>query len=131
MIRLSAATGPFTALMALMALTLFTVPAARAGDVRELAGQALYHALGAIIVEGATNDDDVPNYLKQDDRPFFEDDDMDIPTSIPPENYAASDAISNQGFSPEEGVTCYPQQGLCFKKSGQLDIKWTDRIYAN
>ena len=60
MIRLSAATCLVTALTALMALTLFTVPAARAGDVREFAGQALYHALGAMIVEGATNDDDVP-----------------------------------------------------------------------
>ena len=131
MIRLSAATGLVTALMALMALTLFTVPAARAGDVREFAGQALYHALGAMIVEGATNDDDVPYYLKQDDRSLFEDDDIDITTSIPSESYAASDAIINQGFSPAEGVTCFPKQQLCFKKSGQIDMKWTDRTYAN
>lgn len=128
MIRMTAPAGLATALLA---IALLAVPAARAGDARDLAGQAIYHALGAMIVEGATNTDDVPYYLKQDDRSFFQEEGIDIPTSIPHDKYSAADDISNPGFNPEEGITCFPQQGLCFKKSGQIDMKWTDRIYAN
>lgn len=129
MTRLTAPAGLATALMA---IAFFAVPAAWAGDVRELAGKAIYHTLGAMLVEGATNDDDdLPDYLKTDEGPSFLNDDIDMPTSIPPEKYSASDAISNPGFSPEEGITCYPKQGLCFKKSGKPDTKWTNRIYAN
>lgn len=129
MIRLTAATGLATALVA---ISLFAAPAARAGEARELAGQAIYHALGAMLVEGATNDDDdLPDYLKPDGGPSLLDDEIDIPTSISADKYSASDAISNPGFSPEDGVTCYPKQGLCFKKSGKPDMKWTNRIYAN
>lgn len=129
MIRLTAATGLATALVA---ISLFAAPVARAGDAREFAGQAIYHMLGSMLVEGATNDDDdLPDYLKPDGGPSFLDDETDIPTSIPREKYSVSDAISNPGFSPEEGVTCYPKQGLCFKKSGKPDVKWTNRIYNN
>ncbi|WP_395661424.1 hypothetical protein [Aestuariivirga sp.] len=127
--RLTAPTG---LAMVLMAIALFAVPAARADDTRDLAGQALYHMLGAMLVEGATNDDDdLPYYLKPDGGAFAEDGDLDIPTSIPAEKYSAWDALSNQGFSPEEGVTCFPKQELCFQTTGQLDMKWTDRIYTN
>ena len=128
MIRLNAPSGLAAALMALL---LFAAPAARAGDMRDFAGQALYSALGAMIVEGATNDDDVPYYLKPTDRPLFEDNELDIPTSIAHEKYSVSDAISNPAFSPEEGITCFPKQGLCFKKSGKPDVKWTNRLYPN
>lgn len=125
-------TFPTGLAMAFMAIVLFAVPAARADDTRDLAGQALYHMLGAMLVEGATNDDDdLPDYLKPDGGAFAEDGDLDIPTSIPAEEYSAWDTLSNQGFSPEEGVTCFPKQELCFQTSGQPDVTWTDRIYAN
>lgn len=126
MIRLPATTG---LAMALTAIALFTLPAARAGDAREIAGQAIYNMLGAALVEGATHSDDVPDYLKPDDHLAVQADDIHILTSIPSEKYAVSDALSNQRFSPAEGVTCYPKQGLCFKKSGKPDLKWTNRIY--
>lgn len=49
---------------------------------------------------------------------------------VPHDRYSASDPLFNEGFSPAEGISCYPKQGLCFDRMGRIDAVWTSSIYA-
>lgn len=101
------------------ALAMLSLPlaGAHAADTAKGAGKMIYNMVGAMIVDGATKGE---GFGLNADGPY-----------ITQDRYSAEDALNNQSYSPADGVNCYPKQGLCFKSSGQIDNKWTSRIYAD
>lgn len=107
-----------TALPATLAViaALSTAPPRAAADTTQAAGQLLMNIVGGMVVESLGVDDSAGSTNG---------------TYIPHDSYSAADPVINQGFSPAEGVTCYPKQSQCFSRTGRLDTSWTSVIYPN